>query len=340
MKNKLFILFLKFLLLCCLIHPGVIAQQSDNIPSHPYLFFTSKDIPVLKQAAASTHNEHFQLLVKWADLFRDFDPIHASSMPKNIDTMQVYCENGAAYIFNMSLLYTLTGDSVYFQAAKKWLSAFGSYPSDIRGNFCVGAYALAVAAGYDMLYQELTPIERDHLSNHLAAIIKRGIQGTRTDWWAGIAINHDHWLPVAGLGVGAVALFYENNQAFGWLTYLLGILKNDMKIAGDDGAWAEGTADWIYGMSMTYIFFDAYKRLTGENMFQSPMIKNASPYRLDNWLTKNTYIYHHDSFVNGRYNVMGFPALVVNEKVLSVGSVPPRERIRAWLAEAGDRKSV
>ena len=37
----------------------------------------------------------------------------------------------------------------------------------------------------------------------------------------------------------------------------------------------------------------------------------------------------------GRYNVRGFPALVVNDKVLVVGSVPPRDRIKAWLSHAG-----
>lgn len=272
---------------------------------HPYLFYTSKDIPDLKQSTSTTHREHFEMLVKWADQFRFFNPIPPSSLPKNIDTMQVYCENGAAYIFNMSLLYILTEKSYYLDAAKKWLLAFGSYPADIKGNFCVGAYALAVAAGYDMLYNDLSDGERKHLSSHLAAIVRRGIQGTRTDWWAGIAINHDHWLPVTGLGIGSAALFYENPEAHNWLTFLLGMVKNDMTIAGDDGAWAEGTADWIYAMSMTYFFFDAYKRISGEDLFQTPMAKNAIPYRLYNWLTGNTYIYHHDSFVNGRYNVMG-----------------------------------
>jgi len=37
----------------------------------------------------------------------------------------------------------------------------------------------------------------------------------------------------------------------------------------------------------------------------------------------------------GKYNVRGFPALVVNDKVLAVGSVPPRDRIKAWLVDAG-----
>ena len=36
----------------------------------------------------------------------------------------------------------------------------------------------------------------------------------------------------------------------------------------------------------------------------------------------------------GRYGVMGTPALLINGKVKSVGKVPARKQIRAWLTEA------
>jgi hypothetical protein len=36
-----------------------------------------------------------------------------------------------------------------------------------------------------------------------------------------------------------------------------------------------------------------------------------------------------------RYGVMGSPALLINRKVVAVGSVPPRDRIKKWLLEAG-----
>lgn len=35
------------------------------------------------------------------------------------------------------------------------------------------------------------------------------------------------------------------------------------------------------------------------------------------------------------YGVMGSPALLINRKVVAVGSVPPRDRIKKWLLEAG-----
>ena len=273
--------------------------------THPYLYFTSADIPGLRQAAATTRKAHFDSLKKLADEFVGFNPLPPDSLPTNIDIMQVYCESGASYIIDMALIYRLTGDAAYLQAAKKWLLAFGTYPADIKGNFCIGAYAVAVASGYDMLYDDLTATERSRLSEHLAGIVQRGIQGTTTDWWAGISLNHDHWLPVTGLGVGAAALYYENPSAPKWLAYLRNILKEDMNIVGEDGAWTEGTGCWIYAMSLTYAFFEVNRKVTGEDLFQSPMAKNAIAYRMYNWLPGNTYIYHHDSFPDGRYNVLG-----------------------------------
>jgi small redox-active disulfide protein 2 len=35
----------------------------------------------------------------------------------------------------------------------------------------------------------------------------------------------------------------------------------------------------------------------------------------------------------GRYGVMGSPALIINGKVMCVGTVPSKEKIRAWLDE-------
>lgn len=37
-----------------------------------------------------------------------------------------------------------------------------------------------------------------------------------------------------------------------------------------------------------------------------------------------------------RYGLLGSPALVINNKVVSVGEVPPKSRIRQWIIEAYD----
>lgn len=37
-----------------------------------------------------------------------------------------------------------------------------------------------------------------------------------------------------------------------------------------------------------------------------------------------------------RYNLLGFPALVINNKVVSSGEVPPKSKIRRWIIESYD----
>ncbi len=39
----------------------------------------------------------------------------------------------------------------------------------------------------------------------------------------------------------------------------------------------------------------------------------------------------------GRYGVMGVPALIINRKVVAVGSVPEKKKIQQWLAEAAEK---
>jgi hypothetical protein len=279
-----------------------VAQQNLT---HPYLFFNSGDIASLRTAASTTHKTHFDNLVAWAAKFIGFSPIPPGSLPTDRDVLQVYYENSAPYVINMALLFHLTNDTKYRDAAKNWLLTFITYPTETNGGYFIGAYALAVAGGYDLLYNELSASERTSVRQHIAALLARGQQGTSSDWWAGITLNHDHWLPVAGLGVGAVAIYEEDASAPSQLTHFLNIIKEDIGIVGNDGAWTEGTADWAYAMAMTYIFFDAYKRMSGANLFNDPFTKNGIAYRLYNWLPNDTYIYHHDSFENGRYNVMG-----------------------------------
>jgi len=40
----------------------------------------------------------------------------------------------------------------------------------------------------------------------------------------------------------------------------------------------------------------------------------------------------------GKYGVMGMPALIINGKVMSVGTVPPKAKLKEWLEEAQDAR--
>jgi protein-disulfide isomerase len=41
-----------------------------------------------------------------------------------------------------------------------------------------------------------------------------------------------------------------------------------------------------------------------------------------------------------RFGVMGTPALLINGKVMAVGNIPPRDKIRRWLTEAAAKTAA
>jgi len=42
----------------------------------------------------------------------------------------------------------------------------------------------------------------------------------------------------------------------------------------------------------------------------------------------------------GHYGVMGVPCLVINNKIVSVGAVPDKKKIRQWLSDATENHGL
>ena len=281
---------------------------TDTVPTHPFLFFSSEDIPRLRSITKTTHKHHYDRLKRVCDRFIDLHPISPASLPESHDIRQVYFENSFQIIINMSLLYVLSQQTKYKDKAVEWLSVFCDYPMNKigkDGGYHIGTYAAGIGIGYDLLYNDLTDELRDKIHDRLMEVMEMGYEEAENSWWSKIDIHHDHWLPLAGLGVGAAALYGETDKSEAWARYYKKRIEGSMALIGDDGAWTEGAADWVYAMALVYPFFDVYERLFGENMFSLPFFKNAVAYRIYNYLPDGTYINHHDSFRNGRYNILG-----------------------------------
>ncbi|NLF30037.1 MAG: hypothetical protein GX591_04020 [Planctomycetes bacterium] len=303
---------------------------------HPFLLFSMEDVPRMREAAASTHRHPYDLLQAWGRQFLTSRPLPADGLPDNRDAMQVYYENGAACLINLSLLWHLSGDQTCYDAAAGWLSAFCSYPVETDGGYFIGSYALALAAGYDMLYPWLDDAARTRARDHLAAVLDRGVEGTTKDWWSYLRAHHDHWLPAAGLCVGAAAVADETPGGRERLKVLSDHFDRAMEAVGSDGTWTEGVADWAYAMAMAYIWFDVDKRTSGRDLFQSPMVRGNLLYRLYCWLPDDRYVFHHDSFANGRYNTMGAASAHLLRKLAGELSSPQAQ----WLADREEKQDM
>ena len=288
--------------------------------NHPFLFFSYKDIPNLKHAIHTTHKQYFDRLKSLCDRFINLSPILQDSLSDSHDIRQVYFENGTQIIINMSLMYVLTEEKKYKDKAIEWLTVFCNYPISKIGNdggYHIGTYAAGVGIGYDFLYIYLNEKEKKEIRDRLISVIELGIRESDNSWWSHINIHHDHWLPLAGLGIGATALYGDIDKSKQWADIFKHHIEESMKFIGNDGAWTEGAADWVYAMSLVYPFFDIYKRLFKENMFELSFFKNAVTYRIYNYLPNGSYINHHDSFTNGRYNIMGAASCHLMRKLAS-----------------------
>jgi len=64
-------------------HRSGTSLTTDTVPSHPFLFFSSEDIPHLRSITKTTHKHHYDRLKRVCDRFIDLHPISPASLPEN-----------------------------------------------------------------------------------------------------------------------------------------------------------------------------------------------------------------------------------------------------------------
>ena len=75
-------------------------------------------------------------------------------------------------------------------------------------------------------------------------------------------------------------------------------------------------------------FYGAWETAVGEDLHQTPWLRNTAPYRLYHWLPDDTYVYLNDSFRSGRYNTSGSASCHLLRRLASLFS----DRQAQWLA--------
>jgi hypothetical protein len=127
----------------------------------------------------------------------------------------------------------------------------------------------------------------------------------QAQWWAGAHLHHDYWVPVGGYGETALSLLGEVGEASRWAARAK--LEFDVCFSwlGEDGAWLEGAADWCYALAPLLFFYGAWESAVGEDLHETPWLRQTARFRLYHWLPDDTYVALNDSFRSGRYNTSG-----------------------------------
>jgi hypothetical protein len=245
---------------------------------HPRVYVTENELAALRQRARTTHRDLWQRVLKNVRALKREPPAAPAQERRS--------QNGVGIgIAEAALVYKIEGDPKYLTAAKRYMDAAVSY--DIWGyaynkpnvDLAAGHLLYGLGWGYDLLYHDLTEAEitryRDKLVRHarLLADYYKPKPG-RT-----YAYSQNHvFIPMAGLGVAAYALYDEVAEAPEWARLARAIYDRVLATYSTDGYYYEGFEYWVFSTPWIIHYLDAHAHATGEDLYDQPGIKQMHFY--------------------------------------------------------------
>ena len=151
--------------------------------------------------------------------------------------------------FWLGYTYRVHGGEAYARRAIDEMLAASAFPDWNPSHFLdVGEMTMALAIGYDWLYDRMTPAERETVAR---AIIDKGLKpaGNKADAW--FYRNENNWNSVcnAGMVYGALAV-WEEDPDFCRSMLMKSLESNKLAChAYEGGGYPEGYNYWGYGAS-------------------------------------------------------------------------------------------
>lgn len=168
-------------------------------------------------------------------------------------------------IMHLGFAFRLTGDQRYADRALAEMKAMADMPDWNPSHFLDTAeMTLALAVGYDWLFDQLTPelrqasrtaIEQKGLAPYLESETRRGWEHGRNNW---NQVCH------AGMVAGALALLEDHpDQAAEVVHRALAGLPYALKAYVPDGIYPEGPGYWNYGTSFNVMLLSMLESVFG-----------------------------------------------------------------------------
>ena len=169
-------------------------------------------------------------------------------------------------LFFLSYAYRTTRDPKYLQRGEKEMLAIAAFSDWHPPHFLdVAELTMAMAIGYDWLYDGLSPASRSAIRE---AILKKGIEPSldpANNGW--LTVEHN-WNQVcnAGITYGALAI-YEDSPVLARqiINRAIGSVVSSMKDMAPDGAYPEGYGYWGYGTSFNVLLISALDKAFGQD---------------------------------------------------------------------------
>ena len=256
---------------------GSVFAQTDHIgnsfqpPSHPRILLFNSDEQALKKnvSASSTWSDIQMAILLESNKLITVAPIQRIQIGRRLLDKS---REAIRRLFFLSYSYRITGNIKYAERGEKELLAIAGFSDWNPTHFLdVAEMTMAVAIGYDWLYDYLPPASRASIKE---AILKKGLEPSLDSKYNSWLRAEHNWNQVcnAGMTYGAMAI-YEDEPALAKqiINRAIDAIVLPMKDYAPDGAYPEGFGYWGYGTGFNVMFLSAVEKLFGKDFGLSGM---------------------------------------------------------------------
>ncbi|HTD87067.1 MAG TPA: DUF4962 domain-containing protein, partial [Candidatus Binatia bacterium] len=220
--------------------------RPELVGVHPRVYVTDKELAELRERARTTHKELWQRELSHVQALAGDPP------PPPAEARRQQNEVAIA-IAEAAFIYKIEGDQKYLNAARKYMDAAVSY--DIWGyasnkpnvDLAAGHLLYGMGWAYDLLYHDLTAQERTRYRDKLIKQARLLADYFKPKSGKTYAYSQNHtFIPIAGLGVAAYALYDETPEAAEWAKLARAIFDRTLATYSQDGYYYEGFEYWIF----------------------------------------------------------------------------------------------
>ena len=243
-----------------------VRQWIDKAPAdHPRLLAKRAELEALRDSVKKDplRKALADAVVKQATLLQNVSPIERRLEGRRLLGESRRCVKRTLVL---SMAYHLTGDAKHADRCEREMLAVAEFSDWNPSHFLdVAEMTLAMAIGYDWLYNELSDPSRKKIR---AAIVEKGVSlpfETRHKGWVKARNN---WGQVChgGLTAGALAVFEdEKDLAARTVHNALHNVTHSMHAYDPNGSYPEGPGYWAYGTSYNVVLIAVIESVLGSD---------------------------------------------------------------------------
>jgi Domain of unknown function (DUF4962)/Heparinase II/III-like protein len=245
---------------------------------HPRIYFTDAELDVLRARAHGPEKSWWQHQLSSLRVLKQPPPPPPAQARREQNDVGLAIAEGA-------FAYRIERDPHLLKLTKAYMDAAVSYPvwgyswSKPNVDLAAGHLLYGMGLAYDLLYHDLTPQEREIYRSCIARhghILYEYFAPKPGRKWT-YSQNHT-FIPIAGLGVAAYAVYGEVPEAAKWAALSRAIYSRVLATYSKDGYYYEGFEYWVFATPWIVHYLDALKHATGEDLFDQPGLRKANLY--------------------------------------------------------------